>query len=258
VSFMKPCARSGCSKLVKGDFCDEHRRSMRAPTVSHGSADYDGRWQRIRAAHRKRHPLCFLCDRRGITRAMRDVDHVVPFRGDAGLMLAGWNLQSLCKSCHARKTSADRKWAELRYPMPSGEGNRLTVVTGAPGVGKTTWAKARFDVVLDLDDILQELNVPRTLDGIAAAMTVRNQRVRRLRHGAMIVTAPRKAARMFWSEVWGFDVVRLTQQDDKWREQIEGDRFQGARRDRDEAVRSYLQMFEDDDEGSGVQVVAVG
>lgn len=36
-----------------------------------------------------------------------DVDHVTPHKGDAGLMYANENVQSLCESCHSRKTATE-------------------------------------------------------------------------------------------------------------------------------------------------------
>ena len=46
-----------------------------------------------------------------------DVDHIVPHRGDARLLYDENNLQSLCKSCHSRKTATE----------DGGFGNRLEI-----------------------------------------------------------------------------------------------------------------------------------
>jgi 5-methylcytosine-specific restriction enzyme A len=50
-------------------------------------------------------PLCVECDKRGLTTAATEWDHIVPLwkggRDEEG------NLQGLCSSCHAKKTAAE-------------------------------------------------------------------------------------------------------------------------------------------------------
>lgn len=47
-------------------------------------------------------PLCATCGGEAT-----DVDHITPHRGDAGLMYANANMQSLCHECHSRKTATE-------------------------------------------------------------------------------------------------------------------------------------------------------
>jgi 5-methylcytosine-specific restriction protein A len=47
-------------------------------------------------------PLCCECGDEAT-----DVDHVRPHKGDAGLMYANENVQSLCHECHSRKTARE-------------------------------------------------------------------------------------------------------------------------------------------------------
>jgi 5-methylcytosine-specific restriction endonuclease McrA len=35
------------------------------------------------------------------------VDHIIPHRGDESLLYSAQNLQTLCRSCHARKTATE-------------------------------------------------------------------------------------------------------------------------------------------------------
>ena len=46
------------------------------------------------------HPLCVMCDARGITAAASVVDHIQPHKGDPVLFWDQANWQSLCKGCH--------------------------------------------------------------------------------------------------------------------------------------------------------------
>jgi 5-methylcytosine-specific restriction protein A len=52
--------------------------------------------------HLRNHPLCVHCLAAGITTAAIDVDHIIPKREGGTDHPA--NLQSLCHSCHSKKT----------------------------------------------------------------------------------------------------------------------------------------------------------
>ena len=45
--------------------------------------------------------------RRGLRTPATDVDHIRDHKGDWGLFTDRENLQSLCHSCHSRKTAAE-------------------------------------------------------------------------------------------------------------------------------------------------------
>ena len=80
-------------------------QDRRRPASQRG---YDSDWNRLRAAHVERHPLCEHCAARGRAVPVDEVDHVRPFTGKADpLRLDPRNLQSLCRSCHAIKTAED-------------------------------------------------------------------------------------------------------------------------------------------------------
>lgn len=66
---------------------------------------YGRRWRKLRDAYLAEHPLCEICESKGRLVAATLVDHIQPIR------LGGedeWrNLQSLCASCHAKKTATE-------------------------------------------------------------------------------------------------------------------------------------------------------
>lgn len=102
-----PCSHPGCPNMaIPGTGrCAAHQRSPRRDDrLSPSARGYDREWQRIRAAYLRRNPWCVMCGARAT-----QVDHILPLaRGgthDAS------NLESLCASCHSRKTAQhDGAW----------------------------------------------------------------------------------------------------------------------------------------------------
>lgn len=68
---------------------------------------YGARWQKARDLFISQHPLCAACERRGVLASATDVDHITPHKGDYMLFWDRANWQSLCHSCHARKTAQE-------------------------------------------------------------------------------------------------------------------------------------------------------
>jgi 5-methylcytosine-specific restriction enzyme A len=107
----RPCSRPGCSALVDvgTQYCDAHRKVKQQAQDSHrgtsSSRGYDADWRRLRETHLSNNPLCVKCKARGFIVAGTDVDHIIAFDGkDDPLRLDPTNLQTLCKSCHSKKT----------------------------------------------------------------------------------------------------------------------------------------------------------
>ena len=115
---MKYCAVRTCGVRVVSGLCPLHAREWARGRGSSRERGYTRRWEKRAALFKARHPLCGMrpdgrppvlsrCyDAHRVTPAT-EVDHVIPHRGDAGLFwdeLNNW--QSLCASCHARKTAA--------------------------------------------------------------------------------------------------------------------------------------------------------
>ncbi|WP_109994960.1 HNH endonuclease [Salinisphaera sp. LB1] len=58
------------------------------------------RWQKLRARHLNKQPLCEYCLELEIVTSANTVDHIKPHRGDRKLFFDPNNLQSLCKLHH--------------------------------------------------------------------------------------------------------------------------------------------------------------
>lgn len=95
------CAARGCGQIQP---CPVHRRS---------TLRYGNRWRRFRLHYLREHPLCVRCEQRGITRAAREVDHIVPLpddvRTDADPRVFAGRFQALCSDCHKVKTREDQR-----------------------------------------------------------------------------------------------------------------------------------------------------
>ena len=88
-----------------------HKRRQRGPDNRPSAAArmYGRRWRRQRKFYLAKHPLCAECLARGLTTAATRVDHVEPHRGDRKKFKDRENWQSLCESCHNRKSVKERK-----------------------------------------------------------------------------------------------------------------------------------------------------
>ena len=65
-------------------------------------------WRRLRAIFKAKNPLCVECAKKNRVVEMYAVDHIRSIK-DGGAALDENNLQSLCKSCHARKTGRESR-----------------------------------------------------------------------------------------------------------------------------------------------------
>ena len=65
------------------------------------------RWQKVRLAQLAIEPCCRVCTKQGRTTAADTVDHITPVRLGGGMWDTS-NYQSLCKSCHQRKSRQER------------------------------------------------------------------------------------------------------------------------------------------------------
>lgn len=93
-----PCRQPKCPNLVERGktWCEIHGKRKSA-----AKRGYDGAWRNVRANFLAHNPYCVHCGAPG-----NEVDHIVPHRGNRALFENTNNLQTLCKSCHSRKTIA--------------------------------------------------------------------------------------------------------------------------------------------------------
>lgn len=111
---LRPCLHPGCTALVRSGYCDKHR----PPETARRSAKSQSyrRWYSLpiwtdvlRPQQLAHEPFCRECARLGLRVYATAVDHVVPHDGDWSLFTDPNNLQSLCDSCHGRKTAAESR-----------------------------------------------------------------------------------------------------------------------------------------------------
>ena len=86
---------------VKGPTASASFRPPSKARVSAACRGYDATWRKVRLAHLRANPVCVVP---GCGKAAMDVDHIVPIRAGGGRLDQN-NLQSLCHSCHSRKTA---------------------------------------------------------------------------------------------------------------------------------------------------------
>lgn len=115
---LRPCRHPGCCILVADGYCEAHKPKPRDRRSEEAKA---WRWMYqtdewrldLRPTQLLREPWCRACvrryppsDPRHRTRAT-DVDHIVDHKGDWAKFTDRSNLESLCHSCHSRKTAAE-------------------------------------------------------------------------------------------------------------------------------------------------------
>ncbi len=108
---LRPCRRPGCGNLTRDGWCPAHKPKTppRTPEAAAWRKWYSlPAWTNdLRPSQLLREPLCRECARRGLRTYATDVDHIRSHKGDWALFTDRGNLQSLCHSCHSRKTLAE-------------------------------------------------------------------------------------------------------------------------------------------------------
>ncbi|MCI7152034.1 MAG: HNH endonuclease [Flavonifractor plautii] len=107
---LRPCRHPGCGRLVSSGYCPEHKPLKAARRVSaqwHGWYNLSVWTKQLRPDQLMREPFCRECARHGKRVQATVVDHITPFRGDWALFIDPANHESLCETCHNRKTAKE-------------------------------------------------------------------------------------------------------------------------------------------------------
>jgi 5-methylcytosine-specific restriction endonuclease McrA len=64
------------------------------------------RWRNLRNMYYKYNPLCVECKRNNIVKEGKVIDHLIPV-SEGGAFYDWKNLNTLCTSCHAKKTARE-------------------------------------------------------------------------------------------------------------------------------------------------------
>ena len=109
---LRPCRHPGCGALTREGWCPQHkpREAPRSPEAAAWRRWYSLKiWtEDLRSGQLLREPFCRACAARGIRTPATDVDHIRDHKGDWELFTDRSNLQSLCHSCHSRKTMTEQ------------------------------------------------------------------------------------------------------------------------------------------------------
>ena len=115
----RPCSAPGCPELVRdGRFCEQHdRQEQRRYDKQRGTSaqrGYGANWRKLRKMKLNQDPICEdpfgLHKEHSELMQSNEVDHITPLKDGGTNEMT--NLQSLCKSCHSKKTAVeDGRWA---------------------------------------------------------------------------------------------------------------------------------------------------
>lgn len=105
---LRPCNKVGCTELTQSRYCKQHEVSVvKQYDKERGTAaqrGYGSRWRKARNTFLSHHPLCVECERNGRAVPATVVDHIIAHKGNTSLFWDKNNWQSMCSTCHNRKT----------------------------------------------------------------------------------------------------------------------------------------------------------
>lgn len=104
-----PCGYPRCPELTDKAFCEKHEKKRIEEYNKYRRDDFtksfytSKEWRLTRKRHLKEQPFCIECMKVGKIVKATIVDHIVPIK-QGGAKYDSNNLQSLCWSCHSRKS----------------------------------------------------------------------------------------------------------------------------------------------------------
>lgn len=120
-----PVAPPTCCTICNRRRCGCEKPKPPARASSHARG-YGRRWQKLRKRFLLHHPLCNHCSSSDHPVTATQVDHIQPHRGDYKLLNDWNNLQSLCHSCHSKKTARERRASPNRVNQNHQTGDQTT------------------------------------------------------------------------------------------------------------------------------------
>ncbi|MDR5611532.1 MAG: HNH endonuclease signature motif containing protein [Arsenophonus sp.] len=108
----RACRKPGCAKTTteRSGYCEVHRHQgwkNYQQGKSRHQRGYGTKWDKLRATILQRDKyLCQICLRNRLATAAKTVDHIIA-KAHGGTDIES-NLQSLCWSCHRKKTATER------------------------------------------------------------------------------------------------------------------------------------------------------
>lgn len=101
---LKPCKNIRCKQLTNRGYCDNCKKEKPQERPNANKRGYTAEWRKASKKYLQVNPLCVSCDKQGKIVLAECVDHIVPHKGNMKLFWDVSNWQSLCNSCHSRKT----------------------------------------------------------------------------------------------------------------------------------------------------------
>ena len=105
----KPCRHPGCPELTNETFCEKHKKESNKIYNQYKRDELSRTfyktaiWIETRKKKLRLNPLCEECQRNGTMVIGKIVDHIIPIK-QGGEPYDLDNLQTLCWSCHSRKS----------------------------------------------------------------------------------------------------------------------------------------------------------
>ncbi|MFA5715948.1 MAG: HNH endonuclease signature motif containing protein [Candidatus Paceibacterota bacterium] len=110
------CRYSNCHELTDKTYCPEHEQIVKQKWQKQADGHrgtaaergYDNEWAKYRLSYLKEHPLCVECEKEGRYIPSKDVDHIIPVKGQSDPLF--WkpdNHQGLCHRHHCEKTARE-------------------------------------------------------------------------------------------------------------------------------------------------------